>query len=303
MATVCPHAQYDLLGPQTADRMSAHDIVCLHTMAGSFAGTDAMFHQNGFKGTESHFGVAGSGRAKQWQDLDYRADANYEGNGRVISIETADVGESFPDWLPDGPVPPWTPAQLDRIVLIVGWCCDRYDIPKRLVADSRSGRRGIAYHRQGIDGNFTGPYKGRRGVGERWSVSGGKVCPGDARIRQLIEIVIPRVRGEQEDPMAGLTDDQQLELLRNSRIIVERLTDEGTIGRRSKETTIAVRKLLAREPADVSESELAAALLPGVVESLNLALQPAQLAEVIVATVPQAVRAELAAALSADPQG
>lgn len=200
MATTYPGAKWDPLGPQTASRMSAHDIVCLHTMAGSMAGTDAMFHEGGYRGTESHFGLAGSGYLEQWQDLDYRADANYQGNHRIISIETADRGENFPAWSGSN-VPPWTPAQLDKIVALVRWLCDHYNIPKALVPDSRPGRRGIAYHRQGIKGNFPPPYTGWKPGGELWSTGEGKPCPGDARIGQLINIVIPRVRGVEEDEM------------------------------------------------------------------------------------------------------
>jgi hypothetical protein len=55
-----------------------------------------------------------------------------------------------------------------------------------LVPDTKPGRRGIAYHRQGCD-----PY--RVSGGDHWSEHYGKVCPGDARISQLINIIIPRV--------------------------------------------------------------------------------------------------------------
>jgi hypothetical protein len=119
-------------------------------------------------------------------------------------------------------------------------------------------------------------------VGERWSKSGGKVCPGDARIRQLIETVIPRVRGEQETFMAALTDDQQLELLRLARTIDKRLTDDGDVGRRSKETTIGVRALLARD-GDVDEAEVARQLAP-----LVLAGMPAEdIAAAVVEALPE----------------
>lgn len=194
MTTKCPHAKWDPLGdPESTPLMARHDIIGLHTMAGPFSVVDEMFHADGYGGTESHFGVAGSGFAKQWQDLERRADANNEGNHRVISIETADMGEDFPAW-GGSDVPKWTPEQIVKIVEIVAWCCDRYDIPPVLIPDSQSHRRGIGYHRQGIDGNFPPPYEGRQGVGEKWSTTTGKPCPGDKRITQLIEIIIPRVK-------------------------------------------------------------------------------------------------------------
>src|SRR5262245_4683157 len=177
--------------------MARHDIVCLHTMAGRFDSTNTSFHANGYQGLESHFGVAGSGRLKQWQDLDFQADSNNEGNPRIISIETADKGESFPHW-EGSDVPAWTDAQPDGIVDLVAWLCDRYDIPRQLVPDSRPGRRGIAYHRLGIPGNFSPPFTGQVPGGELWTVlpkGRGKACPGDRRIAQIIDVVIPRLNG------------------------------------------------------------------------------------------------------------
>jgi hypothetical protein len=193
--------------------MERHDIVCLHTMAGRFAFTDEWFHENGFGGTESHFGVAGSGRLKQWQDLDFQADANKDGNHRIISIETADKGESFPDWSGSN-VPPWTDAQLDVLVGLVGWLCDRYDIPRQLVPDSRRERRGIAYHRFGIP-----PWKDP--AGELWTKlpqGQGKACPGDNRIAQVVEVIIPRLNGDDAgSPFPALEPAEQRAALRLAR--------------------------------------------------------------------------------------
>jgi hypothetical protein len=229
MATLYPDAEFDPLGPQTEPRMAAHDIVCLHTMAATFAGTDSGFHANGYGGLESHFGISGSGRVKQWQDLDFQADANFNGNPRVISIETADKGEMFPAWS-GSDVPPWTDAQLDQIVPLVRWLCDTFDIPKQLVPDSKPGRRGIAYHRLGVphsthDPNAPGgPWLGPGG--ELWTHPEkglGKVCPGDRRIAQLKEIVIPRVQGSGEDDMPLNSNDIQ-----QIRDAVRLVLNEGT---------------------------------------------------------------------------
>lgn len=196
-----PRATWDPLATdQTEDRMKAHDIACLHTMVGTLAGTSAMFHQNGYGGTESHFGLGGSGDVLQWQDCDHEADANFNGNYRVISMETADHGPEFSPWV-DSNVPPWTAVQVDEIVRWLvwvtaaethagcptTWTCHREGIPRELVQDSRPGLRGVAYHRQGID-----PW--RVSGGEVWSASTGKVCPGNARIDQLVRVVIPRVQ-------------------------------------------------------------------------------------------------------------
>lgn len=217
-----PGASWDPLGPQTEPRMQAHDIACLHTMVGTLAGTSAFFHQNGYGGTESHFGMGHNGATVQWQDINHEADANYDGNHRVISMETADKGAGFPTWS-DSDVPAWTSQQVDKLVdwllwvtsteahvdCPASWLCHQVGIPRVLVPDSRPGRRGIAYHRQGID-SYPELYKAgwRQPGGELWSGSRGKVCPGDRRIHQLVTVVIPRVQATtalpQEDPMATL---------------------------------------------------------------------------------------------------
>src|SRR5215207_1024639 len=119
-----PGARWKPLGAQTETRMTGHDIVCLHTMVGYLTSTDRYFriyNGEGYRGTESHFGIGGKwgpdlggdldGAVWQWQDLDYQASANLDGNDRVISIETADNAPQYPDDLE-----PWTPAQLSAII-------------------------------------------------------------------------------------------------------------------------------------------------------------------------------------------
>lgn len=188
MAPRYPHAQWRPLGLQTQPRMRAWDIICLHTMVGSLYGTDVYFKSGGYGGTESHFGVGHDGETFQWQDLDYSADANYRGSNHIISIETADLGPGFPKWnTNDGrAVPAWTDAQIDRLADLVAWSCHTFNIPPILIPDSKPGRRGIGYHRQGVPG-YVVP------GGELWSTARGKVCPGDRRIAQ-IPLVIDKAR-------------------------------------------------------------------------------------------------------------
>ena len=183
-----PGAIYKPLGTQTQPRMARYDIFCFHTMVGSLAGTHDMFSKNGYGGTESHYGVGGiwggdantsnDGVAYQWQDLAYTADANLDGNPRIISVETADNAKI--------PIAPWTAKQLETLIDMAVWHCITYDIPPVLIPDTKPGRRGIGYHAQGIPPNLVSG-------GERWSSADGKVCPDTARIRQLKEIIIPEV--------------------------------------------------------------------------------------------------------------
>jgi hypothetical protein len=213
-----PPAKWEPLGPQTEPQMVAHNILCFHTMVGSLSGTSNMFHANGYGGTESHFGVGASVAEgiEQWQDLMHEADANLEGHVDVVSIETADYGGVFGTWntSDDRYVPPWTAAQLDMLVKLTvwfcrkethagcpsTWACHKYGVPCELIPDTKPGRRGIGYHKQGCD-----PW--RVAGGRKWSLALGKGCPGPARINQLVSIIIPRARAILAGTTAGEWDE------------------------------------------------------------------------------------------------
>jgi len=206
-----PKASWEPLGRQTEERMTAHDVICLHTMVGSLAGTDAMFEADGYGGTESHWGTGGAGeQVKQWQDMAFTADANLDGARRVLSIENADKGPGFPAWS-GSDVPGFTKVQMDQLVDLVAWLCSKeahsacpadwtchkVGIPAALIPDSKPGRRGIGYHRQGIDGSLPDM---RVSGGEKWSESRGKICPGDRRVAQIKAELIPRVQARLNPP-------------------------------------------------------------------------------------------------------
>lgn len=215
------------LGPQTQPRMSRHDIICVHTMVGYLTSTDAYFRTSngtGYDGTESHYGIGGKwgpdlgggwdGAIWQWQNLAYTADANYEGNPRVISIETADNAVR--------PIEPWTAAQVSAITRLVAWLCTpaahagcpdtwqchQTGIPAVLVPDTQPSRRGLAYHAQGA---------AEHTVGEWWSTTPAKDCPTAVRISQFKTTIIPGVRallaGEPEDDMP-YTEAQLVDIVR-----------------------------------------------------------------------------------------
>lgn len=157
-----------------------YDIVCIHTIVG-----DAPAHQ-------AQFSTAMDGEIFQSRDTKYRSAANYEGNHRIIAIENADMP---PKWSDVKDLPDFTKFQIESIARIIVWCYRTHGIPIVACPDSRPGSRGIAYHRQGIDGNFkTYRYPGRVQGGERWSTSFGKVCPTDRRIHTLLTVIIPRAR-------------------------------------------------------------------------------------------------------------
>jgi hypothetical protein len=157
--------------------MARYDIVCVHTIVGR-----APAHA-------AHFSTAGDGTIYQSRDTHYRSAANLNGNPRVIAIENEDMGGAFPKWS-GSDVPPLTDAQVSAIARILAWAHTEHGIPLQLCPDSRPGSRGLAYHRQGIDGNFGSMrFPGRVAGGEVWTEHFGKVCPGDRRIAQLPTIL------------------------------------------------------------------------------------------------------------------
>jgi hypothetical protein len=173
--------------------MTRYDVVCVHTIVGNPPAHAA------------HFSTRADGHIFQSRDTAYRSAANYRGNHRVIAIENDDHGPEYGVWnTRDGhAVPRFTVAQVEAVAQICAWAHRTHGVPLVLCPNSLPTSRGIAYHRQGIDGNWTGyAYGGRVTGGELWSESGGKVCPGDRRIRQLIEEIIPRAR-----EIAGLEQD------------------------------------------------------------------------------------------------
>ncbi len=210
-----PGAVFKPLGPQTEPRMTAHDVVCLHTMVGYLSSTDRYFRTSngaGYAGTESHFGVGGKwggdasrgldGVVWQWQDIAHQADANLDGNPTTISIETADNAAS--------PIQPWTPAQVESLAQLLvwlcsmeahadcppSWTCHREGIPLALIPDTLPGRRGVGYHQQGCD-----PWRVSGGV--LWSPSRGKVCPGARRIAQIPAVIARAIEITQGDDMTA----------------------------------------------------------------------------------------------------
>lgn len=182
-----PFTTWDPAIDGNSSKACTPDIVCVHTIVG-FPPAKA-----------AHFSTRGDGFTWQHRDTTRQSAANYNGNGNVIAIENADHGPGFPAWnTNDGHVVPgFTAAQIEAIAIILVFCHRAHGIPLELIPDSRPGRRGVGYHRQGIDSpnNFAGyVYKGRVSGGVLWTKATGKVCPGDRRITQLINEIIPRAR-------------------------------------------------------------------------------------------------------------
>lgn len=168
-----PSATAKPLGPQTEPSIGTPRVFIVHTMVGFLKGTDAMFRRNGYDGTESTFGVGGpwdgaalDGAVWQWQALGRQADAQGSGNAYATSVETSDAGH---------PDRPWSPAMVRALILLGAWWCRQTGNPPELVK-SPDGK-GFGYHRQ---------FK-------VWNPNDHS-CPGDVRLAQYVDEVIPGVK-------------------------------------------------------------------------------------------------------------
>jgi len=253
-------------------RMRAFDIICIHTMVGGLEGTDTQFRVTngpGFVGTESHFGTSWDGRVIQWQDTAYQAEANYNGNGHIISIENADWGAPFPQWS-GSDVPAFTAQQIEAIAQIVAWACRTHSIPCVLIPDSKPGRRGIAPHRWGVPGYMVAG-------GEQWSTSQGKACPGDRRIGQLPQIISRAqqlLSGAPQEDTVSMDDvvhswyDPRFRENRNYAQVIHNIEDQATAANTQLAGLTAAVSTLATAVAggrdDLTAEELTAAVDEGI---------------------------------------
>lgn len=164
----------------------------LHTAVTS---ATSLFNSMNVPGTpSSHFYVDARGNVEQYIDTRFMSSANLDGNHDCITVETQDKGPGFPDWSGLN-VPGWTDDQLNALAQLAVWCHRTHGIPLQRLPSSRPGTKGVGWHRLGINGNYPPPpLNGRIADGELWSESDGKACPGDRRIHQVIDIIIPTAR-------------------------------------------------------------------------------------------------------------
>jgi hypothetical protein len=187
-----PVTRYDVGGANHIAMSKARRLV-LHTAVSDSDSLFGLFNTPG--NPVAHFYVREDGTLEQYVDTDIRSSAVLEGNYDSITVESWDGG---PGKFHGTDGPPWTEAQLDALAALAKWCSEKHGIPLRQLPSSLSGTSGVGWHRQGIDGNFPpGILAGRVPNGEHWSPSAGKSCPGDTRIRQVVDEVIPRAKGDE----------------------------------------------------------------------------------------------------------
>lgn len=178
-------------------------VVVLHVTAGLANSQYAYFNE--VKKACSHFHVALDGDVEQYIDTDKLSAADYEGSDDSISIETAGLGDGE-----------WTPAQIVSLVKLLAWIARTHGIPMRLKTTSSPTEAGVGWHRLGIVGNFPSlpsllAGRNQRGyAGEAWSLSTGKICPGDKRILQIPALVAAAGGASPKETfLMALSDDKQ----------------------------------------------------------------------------------------------
>lgn len=177
-----PGATHRLIARHNKLRMAAYNRANLHV-----AVSEASSLFNHFSGVPdcSHFYVRKDGSMDQYIDTTYRSAADRDGNDATVSIETQGGVNN-----PQGE--PWTDAQVRAIAKLYAWIAATHGMPMRLATSSKLGEesKGLSWHRLGVDGNFPAMpniLAGRlqRGGGMHYSKARGKICPGDAKIRQI----------------------------------------------------------------------------------------------------------------------
>ena len=167
--------------------LTLHNRVNLHVAVSEAASLHPAFNKTGK--VDSHMYVLKDGSVEQYVDTDLRAFADLDGNDATISIETQGGVKD-----PQGE--PWTAAQVATLARIFAWAVATHGVKPQLATSAQLGEssKGLSWHRLGVDGNFPAspsPLAGRtqRGGGMHYSTSRGKVCPGDAKILQIPEIL------------------------------------------------------------------------------------------------------------------
>lgn len=140
-----------------------------------------------------HGYVGRYGDGEQYAEFDERVAGVKDDNGSVLTIETWDGLLPSTGRSPDGSFGPndrrWTDEQAERIVDIIAWMSlpNTLNIPVRWM--NATNERGHAPHRLGVR-NPNGKVKTNTGPAS-WTAHDGKECPGDQRVLQLRDEIIP----------------------------------------------------------------------------------------------------------------
>ncbi|MER6396885.1 peptidoglycan-binding protein [Kitasatospora sp. NPDC001603] len=144
--------------------------VIFHSIAAPWAPRRIYEYWRDSTNLESHFGVGYDGSVGQFIGTETRADANMGANRRADGTGAVSVESASNDQNTD----PWTDAQVAALVALGVWLHGRHGIPVRACRSANDP--GFGFHR----------------LFPEWS-DGGTSCPGDARVRQFYDIVLPGI--------------------------------------------------------------------------------------------------------------
>jgi hypothetical protein len=188
---LCPFARHRLI-PESYSQGRINPRVLIFHQAVSTAESLYGYWTSPGVELESHFYVYKDGSLDQYVDTEVRADANVEANGFAVSVETWDNG---------GSDEPWTDAQLATLTRLAAWVSEVHGIPA--VVPSGPYGSGIGWHNLYPD---------------EWA-GGPRACPGNHRIAQVRNHIIPTVAaggGWQEEDMQA---DERAALFRIKEIL------------------------------------------------------------------------------------
>ncbi|NUT08187.1 MAG: hypothetical protein HOV76_32440 [Hamadaea sp.] len=141
-------------------------------------------------------------RFAQFIDLDLQCWSSAAGNATCPAFESeGGVGADV-----NGP---WTDNQIEAAAMILAYLHRSEGVPLQDMGNSLPTSRGFGVHRYGID-----PY--RVAGGEKWSSVYAKACPGDARVRQIPQIVARAqqlVNGAAPTPTS---EDEDMKVIQNT---------------------------------------------------------------------------------------
>lgn len=175
----CPFAKKMELQPESDSQVAIQPTqFILHSVTAPWSIERIYEYWRDSTNLESHFGLGYDGRLGQYIGTHTRADANAAANNRALSLESASN---------TGATDPWTDEQIETLVRVMDWAAREEGIPRRICRTDTDP--GFGYHRQFASWN-----------------PNGHSCPGDARVRQFKEILMPRVIAGDVEVDVALTD-------------------------------------------------------------------------------------------------
>jgi hypothetical protein len=165
---------------------------------------------------------------------------------------------------------PWTGNQVESAATILAHLHVTEGTPLQDMGNSLAGSRGFGVHRYGID-----PW--RVAGGQVWSSSRGKLCPGDAKVRQIPAIVARAQQIVNGDDMPLTPTDVALEWYgvkfredRNYAQVIHNIEDQAVAAATQLTGLTAAVSTLAQAYAagrdDLTADELTAAVRQGIAE-------------------------------------